>query len=230
MGQRIELHIFHRNRLFRDCLASVLSGVNYFHVTPHDHTQLENWDNLDASGTHVGLIDMQLPDGLAADLIRRLTQTMAAKAVVLVASDDPDAIIRCVGAGASGCVLEEASLEELHVAIDRIVAGETFCSPQLVSSMFQQLAELSRDSVTNQRSGEVNLTPREKQILGLMSNRLTNQEIANELSLSLYTVKNHVHNILEKMQVDDRFDAIEHARSRRLLPRERMTSVVGPRR
>ncbi|HTN75498.1 MAG TPA: hypothetical protein VL096_09635, partial [Pirellulaceae bacterium] len=137
MGQPIDLHIFHRNRLFRDCLASVLSGVSYFHVTPHDHTQLERWDKLDSSGKHVGLIDMQLPDGIAVDLIRRLTTTMASKAVVLVAHDDPDAIIRCVAAGATGCVLEEASLEELRVAIDRIVAGETFCSPRLVSSMFQ---------------------------------------------------------------------------------------------
>ena len=96
--------------------------------------------------------------------------------------------------------------------------------------MFQQLAELSRDSVTSQRADEVGLTPRERQVLGLMADRLTNQEIADELSLSLYTVKNHVHNILEKLQVDDRFDAIEHARKRKLLPKSRLEPIGGARR
>jgi ATP/maltotriose-dependent transcriptional regulator MalT len=77
----------------------------------------------------------------------------------------------------------------------------------------------SRDSITSQRADDSNLTQRERQVLALMADRMSNQEIADELSLSLYTVKNHVHNILEKLQVDDRFDAIDHARRRRLIPK-----------
>jgi DNA-binding NarL/FixJ family response regulator len=170
---------------------------------------------------------MQLPNEFATTLIRELTNSPAqVKVLVLVAVDDHESIVNCVAAGARGCVLEEASLEELRTAIERVVAGETFCSPQLVSSMFQQLMELSRDSITTERADDANLTQRERQILGLMADRMSNQEIADELSLSLYTIKNHVHNILEKLQVDDRFDAIEHARRRRLLPKKSAALAV----
>lgn len=222
MGQRIALHIFHRNRLFRDCLSTVFSDVPDFDATSQDHAGPQDWVGLDAVATHVALVDMQLPDDRAVPLIQQLVNHPArVKVLVLVANNEHEAIVNCVAAGASGCVLEEASLEELRSAIDRVVAGETFCSPQLVTSMFQQLAELSRDALTFERADEVKLTPRERQILQLLSDRLSNQEIADRLSLSLYTVKNHVHNILEKLQVDDRFDAIEHARMRRLIPRSR---------
>jgi len=136
---------------------------------------------------------------------------------------------QCVASGASGCLLEDASLDELKLSIDRLVSGEHVCSPQLVSAMFRQLVELSRDSIVAERAGEVNLTPRERQILQLMAERMSNQAIADSLSLSLYTVKNHVHNILEKLQVDDRFDAIEHARRRRLLPHPRPAALASRR-
>jgi DNA-binding NarL/FixJ family response regulator len=225
MGLGIDLHIFHRNRLFRDCLLSVLRGV--YQVTSHDHLGPQRWTSLSSDRPHVALVDMQLPNEFASTLIRELTQSPAqVKVLVLVAVDDHESIVNCVGAGARGCVLEEASLEELRTAIERVVGGETFCSPQLVSSMFQQLMELSRDSITTQRADDSNLTQRERQILGLMAERMSNQEIADELSLSLYTIKNHVHNILEKLQVDDRFDAIEHARRRRLLPKASAPSLA----
>jgi RNA polymerase sigma factor (sigma-70 family) len=230
MGQRIDLYIFHRNRLFRDCLATVLSGTKeLIDACSKEHDSLESWPARDGYA-QVALVDMQLPDQAAVPLIRMLTGERKVKVLVLVAIDDHEAIVNCVAAGAQGCVLEEASLEELRVAIERVVAGETFCSQQLVSSMFQQLAELSRDSITTQRAVDVNLTPRERQILQLMADKMTNQEIADELSVSLYTVKNHVHNILEKLQVDDRFDAIEHARQRRLLPRVRPIPIATTRR
>jgi DNA-binding NarL/FixJ family response regulator len=228
MGNQVELHIFHRNRLFRDCLLNVLR--NHFHAQSHDHTGPQQWTSRVSSGTHVALVDMQLPEDFATQLIHDLTQAPAGvKVLVLVGVDDHETIVRCVSAGASGCVLEEASLDELRHAIDRVVVGETFCSPQLVHSMFQQLMELSRDSISSQREDEVPLTRREREILHLMSDRLTNQEIADELSLSLYTVKNHVHNILEKLQVDDRFAAIEHARRRRLLPKSRLATLAARR-
>jgi RNA polymerase sigma factor (sigma-70 family) len=232
MGQRIALNIFHRNRLFRDCLATVLSGSKHnIDALSLDHDSQESWSQTPDGRAQVALVDMQLPNDAAVPLIQVLTgEGRKQKVLVLVAVDDHESIVNCVAAGAQGCVLEEASLEELKVAIERVVAGEAFCSQQLVSSMFQQLAELSPDSITTQRAVDVNLTPRERQILQLMADKMTNQEIADELSLSLYTVKNHVHNILEKLQVDDRFDAIEHARQRRLLPRVRPMPIAATRR
>lgn len=224
----VDMHVFHRNRLFLDCLASVLGTISSYRVTPVDSANYLSQAAAEPLQLGVALIDMQLPDRQAIELLACIKQRHPqAKCLVLVAQDDPDAIIDGVTAGAVGCVLEESSLQELCSAIDRVVQGETFCSPQLVNSMFQQLAQLSRDPVTTQLAADSALTRREHEILTLLAEGLSNQDIASQLSLSLYTVKNHVHNILEKLEADNRFHAIEHARRRRLLPRTRLTTKLS---
>lgn len=225
MGLPITLHLFLRNRILRDCLGSVWQGA--YEIKAYDQAEIPPRLEGNESRAHVALVDVQLPGHTAPKLIRELTESPTRiKVLVLVANDDSEVMAQCIVSGASGCMLEDASLEELKLAIDRVVSGEHVCSPQLISAMFRQLAELSRESIVAERAGEVTLTPRERQILQLMSERMSNQAIADQLSLSLYTVKNHVHNILEKLQVDDRFDAIEHARRRRLLPYHRPAALA----
>lgn len=225
MGLPITLHLFLRNRILRDCLCNVWQGV--YEIKSHEHAGSSPRFVENDQAAHVALVDMQLPARAATTLIRELTEsTLPINVLVLVASDDQEAMAQGIACGASGCLLEDASLDELRAAIDRVVRGEHVCSPQLISAMFRQLVELSRDSIVAERAEEVNLTPRERQILQLMSERMSNQAIADALSLSLYTVKNHVHNILEKLQVDDRFDAIEHARRRRLLHHHRPAALA----
>ena len=228
MGLPITLHLFLRNRILRDCLCNVWQDA--YEIRAYDLDGSAGNLAQSVSGTHVALVDMQLPGQMAPRLVRELTEsTTRVNVLVLVANDDHEVMAQCVASGASGCLLEDASLDELKLSIDRLVSGEHVCSPQLVSAMFRQLVELSRDSIVAERAGEVNLTPRERQILQLMAERMSNQAIADSLSLSLYTVKNHVHNILEKLQVDDRFDAIEHARRRRLLPHPRPAALASRR-
>lgn len=225
MGLPITLHLFLRNRILRDCLSNVWQGA--YAIQAYDQAEAPPRLAENQPGAHVALVDVELPGQAAPNLIRELTESPARiKVLVLVANDDSEVMAQCIASGASGCLLEDASLEELKSAIDRVVSGEHVCSPQLISTMFRQLVELSRESIVAERAGEVALTPRERQILQLMSERMSNQAIADALSLSLYTVKNHVHNILEKLQVDDRFDAIEHARRRRLLPHHRPAAVA----
>jgi two-component system nitrate/nitrite response regulator NarL len=225
MGLPMTLHLFLRNRILRDCLCNVWQDA--FAIKTYDHTgallDLTPYE----PEPHVALVDTQLPAPTVPQLIEELTELPTrVHVLVLLANDDPDVIAQCIAAGASGCLLEDVSLDELKSAIDRVVSGEHVCSPQLIGAMFRQLVELSRDSIMAERASEVNLTPRERQILQLISERMSNQEIADELSVSLYTVKNHVHNILEKLQVDDRFDAIEYARKRRLLPHHRTAALA----
>lgn len=225
MGLPITLHLFLRNRILRDCLCNVWQDA--FEIRTYDQAGSVPSLAHSESSAHVALVDMQLPGQTAPRLIRGLTESaVPINVLVLVPNDDHDVMAQCVASGASGCLLEDASLDELKLAIDRVVSGEHVCSPQLISAMFRQLVELSRESIVAERASEVNLTPRERQILQLLSERMSNQEIADALALSLYTVKNHVHNILEKLQVDDRFDAIEHARRRRLLPHQRTKALA----
>jgi DNA-binding NarL/FixJ family response regulator len=131
-----------------------------------------------------------------------------------------DDLIQGVAAGVRACLLEDSSLSELLKAIDTIAQGGTYCSDEIMLSLFEQLARLAKGNPAGDhadmgdRADTSGLTRREDEILHFMSTGLSNKEIARKLSVSVYTVKNHVHNILEKLEVDNRFAAVEYARER----------------
>ena len=127
-----------------------------------------------------------------------------------------------MAAGVQACVLERSSLLELRAAIESVVAGDTFCSTEFGKLMFSEVAKLGRAFTWQQPPGAASsnrLTTREQEVLELIAERKCNKEIAKALSVSLYTVKNHVHNILEKLQVEDRVAAVAAARQENLLSR-----------
>jgi len=89
------------------------------------------------------------------------------------------------------------------------------------------LANQEHFAIRRKRVERVELTPRELEIVHLIAERLSNKEIAKRLCVSLYTVKNHVHNIVEKLQVKNRFEAVEYAHQRRWLKGETSTAALG---
>jgi DNA-binding NarL/FixJ family response regulator len=214
----IHLKIIHRNRLFRECLESVLTEDQRFDVKSVDHTDPEDLETFDREESDVFLIDLNLPGELAVELTRRIRQQLErAKILLLAYASSQDSLIDCIAAGAHGCILDTSSLADLEAAIGRVSRGETFCSQEIVQTMFDRLAQTASDAPWRRRAESVELTPRELEVVGLISGRLSNKAIAKELSLSVYTVKNHVHNILETLQVEDRHEAVEYARQRRWL-------------
>ena len=79
------------------------------------------------------------------------------------------------------------------------------------------MAQAARENYLRIRNGAATLTPRELEIVRLISEHLSNKQIARRLSVSLYTIKNHVHNIVDKLQVTGRYEAVDHARKQHLL-------------
>ena len=220
MERPIHLKIIHRNRLFRECLESVLTEDNRFHVQVVDHTDSRDLETFDREESDVLLLDLNLPGQLAVELTERVRRRLEhVKLLLLAYASSQDCLVECIAAGAHGCILETASLDELDSAIEKVHRGETFCSQEIVQTMFDQLAQTTSNAPWRRRAESIELTSRELEIVELISNRLSNKEIARELSLSAYTVKNHVHNILEKLQVEDRHEAVEYARQRRWLKR-----------
>ncbi len=223
MSRMIQLAIAHHNRLFRECLVRVLGDPSAIATRSVDHT-LPDWLELvPQEPADVFLVDLCLPDHRAVDLVRCVRQHLSGAKVVLVACGNTEAnLYECLALGVDGCVREESSLEGLREAIEKVSAGELYCSPEMVYTMFQRLAQSSRHALWKDRVDSVDLTPRELEIVHLIAERLSNKEIARKLSLSLHTVKNHVHNIVDKLQVSDRHEAVEYARRRRWLrPRDR---------
>ena len=207
------ISIAHHNRLFRECLVSVLSDVPGLQVTAVDHGRPDCLESIQSEPPDLFLLSVNLPGRMAVEWTRQVRQELTATKVLLLArGKSEDHLYECFEAGVHGCVLEESSLADLRGAVASVLRGEAFCSPRLVYAMFQRLNDTAHRARWQQRVESLDLTSRELEIVQLIAQRLSNKEIARKLSLSLYTVKNHVHNIVEKLKVQDRFGAVEHAR------------------
>jgi DNA-binding NarL/FixJ family response regulator len=210
----IQVKVVHRNRIFRECLARVLCGDGRFQVAEVDHTDAGYLTAIASDSPQVVLIDLSLPEQLALSLTQSLREQEASpsRIILLTHAGTQDDLVECFAAGAQGCVLEESSLEELREAIERVAGGKSFCSHGLVHSVFHRLAQSAQESYRRVGDGAPSLTSRELEIVRLIAEHLSNKQIAKRLSVSLYTVKNHVHNIVDKLQVTGRYEAVDYAR------------------
>jgi DNA-binding NarL/FixJ family response regulator len=224
----VHLKVIHRNRIFRECLAEFLSKDDKFVVESLCHSRSDDLLDLEVQQPCIVLVDMNLPGRLAFELTRKFcSRHDGTKVVLLTHSNVEEELLECLEAGAAGCILEESSLKELQFAIQHIARGETFCSPSMVHTMFTRLAQGASAANTSPSSRPVALTTREREILRLIADDLGNKQIARKLSLSLFTIKNHVHHILEKLKVSTRSEAVQYARKRCLLSKSRDEVCAG---
>lgn len=197
-------------RLFRDGLATLLESRTGAQVICAADSSEASGPWLDEFEPSLILLDASTSDGLAA---ARLLRERAAGVSMLgfgARALDHD-MLDYARAGFSGFVPREATIQELLDAIERSSRGELLCSPRVAASMFRQLAELS----TGPRDGSPGslLTEREREIVGLIDAGLSNKKIALSLGIEVATVKNHVHHILEKLQVTRRGEAAARVRA-----------------
>lgn len=219
MNSIVRIFVFHRNRLFRECLAQVLSQSFHYQAQPAEHEAGKLAQLLSGATADIVFIDLNLPDNATQQLVEEFSKKREAKVILLVpvVLDDHDALVECIAAGAHACVLEGCTLDELRPAVDNVLGGHTYCSTDIVQALYAQLAKLAREVNWRKQVSTAKLTTRETEVLELMSERLSNKQIAKRLKVSLYTVKNHVHSILEKLQAETRLDAVQDARERRLI-------------
>jgi len=131
------------------------------------------------------------------------TAAGCAKIVALSVDEEAD-VLRLAQAGISGYVTRDASMADVVTIIEQATRGELTCSPRIAASLLERVAVLARDIVP-ERDGP--LTGREWEIVGLIGAGFSNREIGEQLFIERTTVKNHVHNILRKLQVTCRADA-----------------------
>ena len=217
-----------RHKLFQECLASRLEASGQVRVAGQvdDLPSAAAW--LADHPADLVLVDLSRYDERSTmqQLPGLAVRGVAPKVMVLGFSEDRDDFVRWAEAGACGYVLQESSLSDLLEAMDRVLGGEVFCSPKITYSMFHRLGELARERRRHDEVESLDLTPREMEVLRLIADGLTNRQIAERICLSIFTVKNHVHNILEKLDVERREAAVEKAYDRCWLePRRRSAGL-----
>jgi len=169
----------------------------------------------------VALIDIGMPDKDGLEVTQILHQDLPeVKVIILGLVDLTDEIMACIEAGATGYVLKESSFEHLVETIRSVHRNEAFCSPRVTASLFSRIAELTSEGKMKIPPDSVKLTARELDVINLIAEGLSNKEIANRLFIETQTVKNHIHNILDKLQLHNRFETVEYARERKLLKKK----------
>jgi DNA-binding NarL/FixJ family response regulator len=159
------------------------------------------------------LLGAQLKDCTAIDLLREIQCTHASTSVLVMGiEEEPDLIIRYLEAGASGYILQNDSLEKMVDKLRAVQTDEAIVSPTIAAAMIQRLNRLANmemplSFVESRRTQLDELTAREYEVLTLINNGSTNRDIASELVIEYGTVKNHVHNILAKLEVRSRHEA-----------------------
>jgi two-component system nitrate/nitrite response regulator NarL len=130
-----------------------------------------------------------------------------AKLVALASLDDSQSIVDCAEAGVSGFVASDGTLDDVVSAVDAVARGEVACTSKVVATLMRRVTTIARQRVDPNR-----LTGREREILALIDHGMSNKEIAAKLYIEVSTVKNHVHNILEKLGARRRSEAAARAR------------------
>ena len=158
----------------------------------------------------IALISTRLPEQGALNLTREISSIApATKVLILGLTENKERVLQYVEAGASGYVLKDHSMEDLLETIRAARSGEAHVSPEIAAAMMARISELAQlfAGLENSTASSAGLTPREIEVLELIGAGLTNQEIADHLVIEIGTVKNHVHNILDKLNVSSRGEA-----------------------
>jgi len=165
----------------------------------------------------VVLMDLQMPELDGVEATRQITSTGTTRVVVLTTYTDDESILPALRAGAVGYLTKDASAEEIEEAIRAVHRGQTWLDPIAQARVVSSLGAAPLEEPPAPREVSDNLTPREVEVLTLIGEGLSNQEIGTQLFLSQATVKTHINRIFAKTGVRDRAQAVRYAISNGLV-------------
>jgi two-component system nitrate/nitrite response regulator NarL len=193
---------------FRQTLAFVFDREPGFEVVAQAGSLAEARQVVDGLEVDLGVMDLSLPDGEGIELIKDLREANPHfAALVLTASLDQAEHARAVESGAAGILHKSAGVDEIMEATRRLGEGETLLSQEELIALLR-LAGQSREEEREARASIEQITPREKEVLQALAEGLTNKEIAAKLHVSVDTERTHMMNILNKLGVHSRLQAL----------------------
>jgi two-component system NarL family response regulator len=196
----------------------VLEGESDVDVVGEASDGQEAVDKAEQTTPDVVLMDVRMPKRSGIDATRLIKDTLpSTKILMLTISDEEADLYDAIKAGASGYLLKEISIEEVANAVRAVHAGQSLISPSMASKLLTEFAAMvKRRDERNQVPGP-RLTERELEVLKLVAKGMNNRDIGAELYISENTVKNHVRNILEKLHLHSRMEAVVYAVREKLL-------------
>ena len=217
----IKIMIADDHPIFRDGLQKLLSLEKDFEVVAQVGDGDQVLRAIEEHHPDVLLLDLKLPGTHGLTILQKLqiSQNATTKVIVLTASDDRNEFVQAMKLGTSGIVLKQSPTELLLKSIRRVHAGEIWLDSSTTAAVVRQLAS-SEDRSPAPRNGRVRerspLSQREREIVALVSQGFKNKEMAQKMFISEQTVKNHLHNIFDKLGVSDRLELALYAIHKKL--------------
>jgi two-component system NarL family response regulator len=212
--ENVRVFLLIRNRLLRESLLRLFRKRADLTVVGSGSP-----GNADPAEVEISQCDVLLTDQFSAKtsaesvLFRDQWTAWQGEILLLGMEEDQDLFLAAVRAGATGYLLKDASAGDVIAAVRSVSSGEAFCPPRLCMCLIKWMAVKSREELSPRMDAKPNLTLRQMQLVTLVAQGMTNKEIASQLNLSEFTVKNHLYRIMKQVDAETRYEAVESVRA-----------------
>jgi len=212
MTKKILVLIIEDNRLVRDGLSAILEAQPEFKVVAAVDDEAMGLSQIQQTKPHVVLLDASLGNVSSHRVVESVRKTApGTKVIVMDLLPAQQDVIAFIKAGASGFIVKDATIEEFVKTIRAVAEGAHVVPSALTGTVLSHIADQAVIRNMDSATEAVRMTKREKEITDLIAEGLSNKEIAQRLNLAEYTIKSHVHNILEKLALHSRLQIAAHA-------------------
>lgn len=201
------------NRILREGIASMVNGAPDMRIVSTSAGHENTVAQVRKLKPHVVLLDLGLRSQNGMQVVKTLSRTCPGVRVIgmgLMPSQLD--VVESVEAGASGFILKDATIKDFLSTVRAVASGIKVLPPPLAESLFSHVVEHALKNGKGQLASAVRMTKREREIISLIAEGLSNKEIAQRINVATYTVKSHVHNILEKLALHSRLQIAMYSR------------------
>lgn len=210
--KKIRLLLIEDNRLLRDGINSILKPHKDIVIIAASGDAKNTLIKISQLKPNVVLLDLGLRSQNSLHVVELVKKNFPmAKIIVMDLAPVQADILQYVKAGANGFILKDASLKDLLITIRTVFEGATVLPPLLVDSLFSQIVDHAVREGKAKLNEAVRMTPRERQVILLLGEGMSNKEIAQKMHISTYTVKSHIHNIMEKLALHTRLEIANYS-------------------
>lgn len=213
-NSKIRLLVIEDNRILRDGITTMFKPYKDIEILISTGNKENTIFKIHKLKPDVILLDLGLRSQNSLRMVEIVKEEFPeAKVIVMDLVPVQGDILQFVKAGANGFILKDASLEEFLKTIRSVASGEKILPNHLTHSLFSQIIEFAIKKGSTKLIDSFRMTKREKEVIDLISDGLTNKEISVKLNISTFTVKSHVHNILEKLALHSRLEVANFSRT-----------------
>jgi DNA-binding NarL/FixJ family response regulator len=223
---KIRLLLIEDNRLLRDGIAAMLKGNRDIKVIATSGNGENSILRIHELKPNVILLDLGLRSQNSLQVVEIVKKEFPqAKVIVMDLVPAQGDVLEFVKAGASGFILKDATLDDFLATIRSVAEGGKVLPHILSGSLFTQIIENAVNGGRTNLNKAIRMTKREREVIGLISDGLSNKEIAKRLHIATYTIKSHVHNIMEKLTLHTRLEVANYAYTGDTLMKEIAKSI-----